>query len=343
MNRRVLFVAAGVAIAILLVLLIRNIRIEHFPVHVEASPSWQPYVARLDADRQPLAVVRDGVTLEAELFLPHGGGPKKGAMVFAPGSGDSLYQNYAPGLIETYVLDLFLARDTAVLLINKRGMGLSQGSWVKNDFQGRADDLHAGVRALQAHDGIDPARIGLIGHSQGGWIVSLAAAQHDDVAFFVSLAGPTTTVAGNMQDNYWHHFRCQGLTGEQLYLRVEKQMATSRFGAELGEIVPFGMFGFDAGIIDYDPSTALQTVSSPGLLVYASHDRLVSPALNVQRLGELFDGAVPDRLTAVTIPAATHSFRVVGDTCASYEEISAAPLSVELTATLEGWLGEQGF
>ena len=114
-------------------------------------------------------------------------------------------------MVETYILDVLLHRDMAALLINKRGMGQSEGNWTKNDFPGRAADIYAGVQTLKDHPAIDADRIGVIGHSQGGWIAALTAARNDDVAFFISLVGPATSVEGNMMDNYRGYYRCRGI------------------------------------------------------------------------------------------------------------------------------------
>jgi uncharacterized protein len=52
-----------------------------------------------------------------------------------------------------------------------------------------ADDALAGVGFLKRKAGIDPARIGLLGHSEGGLIASIAAQRSPDVAFVVMM-GP---------------------------------------------------------------------------------------------------------------------------------------------------------
>ncbi len=54
------------------------------------------------------------------------------------------------------------------------------------DFAG---DVLAGVAFLKGRKDIDPARIGLIGHSEGGLIAPIAAARSKDVAFIVLMAG----------------------------------------------------------------------------------------------------------------------------------------------------------
>jgi len=281
--------------------------------------------------------------LEADLFIPKNGRHLKPTAIFVSGSGDSQYQVYNSNLVYTIVRDVFLQQDMAVLLVNKRGLGASEGNYTKNDIQGRVDDIYAAVTLLQAHRAIDANNIGLVGHSQGGWTVSLATAQHPDIAFFIKLAGPATSVATNMADNYWHGYRCDGYTGEKLEEQVAKQMRLTRRGAAFGKVIPFGMFGFDAGIIEYDPEEALQTVRSPGLFVFAENDRLVTPDLNLDRLDEIFDGDVPEHLTAVTISGANHSFILVNDPCEVVPNPYERPQSAELVEMLNDWLAAQGY
>lgn len=341
-NKRV-FVRIGSVIAIVMLFVAgRSIRMAHWPVKVDPSPDWEPMLSELDVEREQFFVQSGALRLEADLLIPSGGSERKGAVIFSPGSGDSLYQNYAKGLIETYVLDVFLERDMTVLLINKRGMGESEGNWVKNDFQGRADDLYAGVQHLQNHSAIDRERIGVIGHSQGGWIVNLTASQHEDVAFFISLAGPVTTVEEQMEDIYENDFRFQGYTGDELAQRTERKLKTSRLGASVGKAIPFGMFGFDAGIMGYDPRDAVQTVQSPGLFIFGEHDRLVPPGANIQRFDAIFEGRPPDHLNYVVIPKATHCFRVTESIFSAPDGAGdgpeVGPLSDELVTVLENWL-----
>ncbi len=75
------------------------------------------------------------------------------------------------GLIEE--VQGLLEQGYAVLYCNKRGLGESTGNWKKNSFQGRADDAYAAVSYLKSLPFIDGNRIGISGHSQGGWIAFL--------------------------------------------------------------------------------------------------------------------------------------------------------------------------
>ncbi|MGB5658907.1 MAG: prolyl oligopeptidase family serine peptidase, partial [Thermoanaerobaculia bacterium] len=68
------------------------------------------------------------------------------------------------------------------------------GEWRLAGFEDFVADTEAGVEFVSHQPGIDPARVGLVGISQGGsWIAPLAAADRHDLAFVASLSGATVT------------------------------------------------------------------------------------------------------------------------------------------------------
>jgi len=343
MNRKIFYAILGLAVIVGLAIFANYIREEHYPLPVAPSAEWEPYVSQLNAQREFFFVDSDGTKLEAELFIPNGGNDKKPAVVFVAGSGDSLYQNYAFGLVETYILDVFLSHDIAVLLINKRGMGLSEGNYVKNGIEGRAADVYTAVESIMTHPNIDAENIGLIGHSQGGWVVSLVAAEHPEIAFFISLSGPTTTVEENSSDNAYHFGLCQGLQGEELDTYIEKRLKLVRFSVRVGELTNFGMFGLDSRIMGYDPRNALTAVQSPGLFIYAENDDQVTPSVSIDRMNEIFDNNIPENFSVVVLDDATHAFRLVNDPCESWVNPEEQEQSEQLTEVLHSWLTEQGY
>ncbi len=88
------------------------------------------------------------------------------------------------------VLSDFLTRQgIAVLRYDERGVGASEGSFrgaTSSDF---ASDVAAAISFLKKRNDIDAKKIGLIGHSEGGFIAPMVASINKDVAFIVSLAG----------------------------------------------------------------------------------------------------------------------------------------------------------
>jgi len=93
----------------------------------------------------------------------------------------------------------------AVLRFDKRGVGESTGTYVfvgtKDSpwvFPQLASDVAAGVRFLRTRPEIDGRRIGLLGSSQAGWILPLAARDLGNVAFMVLWSGPVCSVGQEM-------------------------------------------------------------------------------------------------------------------------------------------------
>ena len=56
-----------------------------------------------------------------------------------------------------------------------------------------ARDVQAGIDYLKTRKEIDPKRIGLIGHSEGGLIAAMVASQSPSVAFLILMAGAMVT------------------------------------------------------------------------------------------------------------------------------------------------------
>jgi len=129
------------------------------------------------------------IELSGTLFVPTRPGPHPAA-VMIHGSGTSDRDN----LWYLQIAHSLAARDIAVLLPDKRGSGLSAGQWRMAGFEDFVADTDAGVDYVRSQPEIDPARVGLVGISQGGsWIAPMAASERTDLAFVVSLSGATVT------------------------------------------------------------------------------------------------------------------------------------------------------
>lgn len=75
----------------------------------------------------------------------------------------------------------------ATLRYDKRGAGASEGDFDRATTADHARDLARAVVWLRDQDGIDPARIGLLGHSEGGHISADVAAADPRIAFCVAM------------------------------------------------------------------------------------------------------------------------------------------------------------
>ena len=118
-----------------------------------------------------------GVRLAGTLTLPKGNG-KVPAVLLITGSGPQDRDETLMGHKPFWVLADHLTRQgIAVLRVDDRGVGKSTGNFAAATSRDFAGDAAAGVRFLQSHARIDPSRVGLAGHSEGGLIAPLVAAE----------------------------------------------------------------------------------------------------------------------------------------------------------------------
>lgn len=88
------------------------------------------------------------------------------------------------------IADYLTRNGIAVLRVDDRGVGGSEGNIREATSEDFADDVLTGVEFLKSRKEIDPVKIGLIGHSEGGLIAPIAAIASTDIAFIVMMAGP---------------------------------------------------------------------------------------------------------------------------------------------------------
>lgn len=132
----------------------------------------------------------DQSTLAATLTLPEAPGPHP-AVLLITGSGaqdrDETLFGHKPFLV---IADRLTRDGVAVLRVDDRGVGGSTGDPNAATIPIHATDVEAGIAFLKSRTDIDPKRVGLIGHSEGGILAALVAARPaSGVAFIVSLAG----------------------------------------------------------------------------------------------------------------------------------------------------------
>jgi len=131
-----------------------------------------------------------GIKLAGTLTIPEGMGPFP-AVILITGSGaqdrDETLIGHKPFLV---LADYLTRRGIAVLRSDDRGVGGSTGDLNLATDNDLAEDALAAMALLKSRKEIDPKRIGLLGHSEGGIIAPIAAVRSQDVAFAVLMAGP---------------------------------------------------------------------------------------------------------------------------------------------------------
>lgn len=94
--------------------------------------------------------------------------------------------NHRPFLV---LADYLTNHGIAVLRYDDRGVGESEGDFASSTSFDFATDVEAAITYLKTRNDIDPSKIGLIGHSEGGLIASIVASNNKDVCFAILLAG----------------------------------------------------------------------------------------------------------------------------------------------------------
>jgi fermentation-respiration switch protein FrsA (DUF1100 family) len=157
-----------------------------------------------------------GVTLSGTLTLPEAGSSFPAVLLIngsGPGNRDEEIFGHKPFLV---VADYLTRKGIAVLRYDKRGIGKSTGNYTKATTQDFVTDALAAVDYLSSRKEINPKKIGLIGHSEGGLIAPLAAVQSNKIDFIVLMAGP-------------------GLPGEDI-LKMQSELILKANGANEGYI-----------------------------------------------------------------------------------------------------------
>jgi pimeloyl-ACP methyl ester carboxylesterase len=161
------------------------------------------------------------VLLAGTVLLPQGKGPFP-AVVLLTGSGaqnrDEALMGHKPFLV---IADALARRGIASLRWDDRGVGGSEGSTFGSTVGDLAADARAALTFLRSQGEVDAKAVGILGHSEGGLIAPIVAAQdatsHDrkdrGAAFLVLLAPPGEPLLSLLRRQTEDLYRLQGVDG----------------------------------------------------------------------------------------------------------------------------------
>lgn len=286
-------------------------------------------------------------TLGATITLPDagafGGGPYPGVVLMS-GSGmqdrDSMIFEHRPFLV---IADFLTRRGIAVLRYDDRAVGASTGTTDGMTTQDLAHDGHSAIMYLRGYEGIDPARVGVIGHSEGGGHVAWIGARDEGVAFLVSLAGVGVRGLELMLDQTAAMFRDGGQTEAYIEESMRRRRAVFEAGIrgddedEIVELIAlmnqheYGIEEMNDGLrrtsrhslpmfagdwmrsfADYDPGADWARCTAPALVMNGSKDFQVSPEMNLGGIRRaLIEGGHED-YTIIELGGLNHLFQPAG-------------------------------
>ena len=300
-----------------------------------------------------------GVTLAGTLTLPDGKGPFPAAVMIT-GSGpqdrDETIFGHKPFAV---IADALTRRGVAVLRLDDRGFGKSTGDFAKATEADFVADAEAAVKRLRGRPDIDPAWIGLIGHSEGGLIAPRVADADRRIAFVVLMAGPGVPLLDVLQAQRLALAPGMGIKPEavaKMNVALTKAVddmktakddadAKAKVVAELKEAAPGASDAtlqaqammiaspWFRDLIAYDPAPALRRLRIPVLALVGSHDRQVPPEQNIPALKAALKG--DPKATVMELPGLNHLFQTAPTGAAGeYADIeeTIAPTALKIIA-----------
>jgi pimeloyl-ACP methyl ester carboxylesterase len=155
----------------------------------EQEPNDFPYLR----EEVTFAGGAENVIIAGELTLPSDGKVKQAVILVSGSGGQDRNSELGTGINHRpfLVLSDFLTRQgIAVLRYDDRGISKSTGYFNAATSVDFSEDAAAALTYLKSRDELKKAKVGIIGHSEGGLIASMVAAQGVELDFLVLLAAP---------------------------------------------------------------------------------------------------------------------------------------------------------
>jgi pimeloyl-ACP methyl ester carboxylesterase len=249
-------------------------------------------------------------------------GPRLPAVVLVPGSGRVDRDETVSGIpVFAQLANALANAGFVVVRYDKRGLGQSGGRDEAATLEDFADDALAAANYLRKRKDVDPDRVALIGHSEGG-LVSLQAAARGkkSIAALVLISTPGSTGAELVLEQQRHALDRMPLTPEERQRRIELQLKIHEAvisGKGWEGIPPTLKQQADSpwfrSMLLFDPAKVMPKVEEPIFIVQAGRDTQV-PLHHGQRLMDLgaarknkgsIDIAIVDGINHLLVPAAT--------------------------------------
>ena len=310
-------------------------------------PADAPFTA------EEVTVQAKGHTLAGTLLLPKKGKRPFPAVITITGSGQQTRDEpiELPGL-EKYkpfrqIAEALASKGIAVLRVDDRAVGKSTGrDGIKEattfDY---ADDTRAQVAFLRTRKEIDPNRIGLIGHSEGGVIAPLVASTDPKIAAIVLLAGTGKTGEKVIMDQT--AFSLDGnpnTTKEHREAALQQQqvLLTAAMSGDMKVNVPDQLrLPWYVAFLKYDPIPTIRKVHQPILILQGEKDQQVT-ADQAPILQQAALSAGNKNVTMKVFPGLNHLFLPSKTGALSeYSHLEVTTLQPDVLDTITTWFQQK--
>ena len=238
---------------------------------------------------EEVTIPAKGYTLAGTLLLPKNAKRPLPVVLTITGSGQQTRDEPVPfPHLEGYkpmrqIAEALASRGIAVLRVDDRGVGSSGGldTLMTATSSSFADDTRAEVAYLRTRSEIDPKRIALVGHSEGGMIAPMVAASDPQIAAIVSMAGDgkrgDLISMDQIKDALDHtpgvtpEIRAQQIAFEQEAINAVQS------GADLSKYPAQVRLPWLKEFWTYDPQATIRKVRQPILLMQGSLDQQITP------------------------------------------------------------------
>jgi pimeloyl-ACP methyl ester carboxylesterase len=219
-------------------------------------------------------------------------------VVLIGGSGPSDRHN--DGFFDTLQAHLASA-GVAVLAYDKRGAGRSTGEWAAATVGDLARDAAAAVAALQAHPRVAADAVGVLGHSEGGWVAlrlcaRLSTPRHlimnscpgvpfaESEVFALTTAGAEPGAAAALVRQLTAAARTgRGYQQGQQIIAAYRNEPWYPLLSASGFTLDSTTWAQLTAWADYDPADDLARLQTPSLAIFGENDPLVPVSISVER------------------------------------------------------------
>jgi uncharacterized protein len=270
----------------------------------------------------------DGITLAGTVLRPTGqSARRRPGIVFAHGSGpEGRWAN-------RYLATRFAEAGFVALITDKRGVGGSSGDWKTASLADFAADAESGIAFLRAQPDVDPERIGIFGHSQGGWVAPLVASQDARMAFVIASSASGIDLAETEEYSLANALGVQRLPPEdasEAKAFVHAIVATAYRGASYDRlkttIAPFAKrqwyfdpppandyyWSFARKLAAFSPFDTWRNVRAHVLLLYGEDDERIPVEPSIAAITAALKAGGHGAPTVNVFAHADHTFRIEG-------------------------------